>query len=103
MAEDPCYLRNQSRAAHHIYRRNTRMLRWSVFLWLLTVAALTFAAFVDVIAKLDWGYEVKDIWGGLLMIVFGCAFWGFATLINLVVLAISRRVYGPEPTGLNGG
>ena len=73
------------------------MLRWTVFLWLLAVAAFTVAAIVDVIAKLGWGYETKDIWGGLLMLVLGCAFWGFATLANHVVLAISRRLHGPEP------
>ena len=103
MTEDPRYVRNQSRAAHRLHRRNQRMLRWTVVLWLLAVAAFTSAAIVDVIAKVGWGYEAKDIWGGLLMLVLGCAFWGVATLVNRVVLGISRRLHGPEPTGPTEG
>lgn len=98
MAEDPRYLRNQSRAAHYRHRQNKRMLRWSMVLWLLGVAALTSAATADAIGKLGWGYATKDIWGGLLMLVFGCGFWVLATFVNYIVLAISRRIYGPEPS-----
>ena len=99
MKEDPRYLRNESRSAHRLHRRNTRMLRWSVILWLLAMAALTIVAGLDVLANLGWGYEARDIWGGFLMMVFGCAFWVFATFINHIVLAISRRLFGPEPAG----
>lgn len=37
------------------------------------------------------------------MVVFGCAFWVFATIVDNVVLAISRRMYGPEPNGPTEG
>ena len=75
------------------------MLRWTVILWLTAVVALTGAAVLDIVADLGWGYEAKDVWGGLLMVVFGGAFWVFATVVNHVVLAISRRLYGTEPAG----
>lgn len=103
MNEDPRHLRNESRSAHRLHRRNMRMLRWFMILWLIGFAALTGAAAIDVIAHVGWGYEAKDIWDGLLMIVFGCAFWVFATIINHVVLGISRRLYGPEPAGPTEG
>lgn len=99
MKEDPRYLRNESRYSHRLHRRNKRMLRWGIMLWLLAVAAFTGAAVLDVIAHLGWGYEPRDIWGGLLMMAFGCAFWVFATFVNHVVLAVSRRLFGPEPAG----
>lgn len=103
MNEDPRYLRNQSRAVHRRHRRNKRRLRWFAVLWLTTIVGLTAAAWLDVAAKLGWGYEPKDIWGGLLMIVFGGLFWVFANLVNDLVLAISRRLYGPEPAGPTEG
>ena len=103
MNEDPRNLRNESRSAHRLHRRNMRMLRWFMILWLTGFAALTGAAAIDVVAHVGWGYEAKDIWDGLLMIVFGCAFWVFATIINHVVLGISRRLYGPEPAGPTEG
>lgn len=103
MNEDPRCLRNESRAAHRLHRRNKQMLRWTVVLWLMAVVAFTGAAVLDVVANLGWGHEAKDIWGGLLMAIFGCAFWGLATVVNHVVLAISRRLYGPEPTGPTEG
>jgi hypothetical protein len=99
MNEDPRYLRNQSRAVHRTYRRNKRGLRLGVTLWLLVFALITCAAAVDVSAKLGWGHEAKDIRDGLLMIVFGCGIWVFGKFVNDLVLALSRRWYGPEPTG----
>jgi hypothetical protein len=99
MSEDPRYLRNQSRAVHRLHRRNKRSLRRITILWLAAFAVLTAAACLDVAAKLGWGHEAKDVWGGLLMIVFGGLFWVFANLVNDLILAISRRFYGPEPTG----
>lgn len=99
MNEDPRYLRDESRSAHRLHRRNKRILRWAMVLWLIAVVGFTTAAAFDVIADLGWGYEARDIWGGLLMVAFGCAFWAFATLVNHMVLTISRRLYGPEPTG----
>ena len=97
--EDPRYLRNESRAAHRLHRRNTRVLRWMMVLWVGVFACVTGAAALDRIVDLGWGYEAKDVWGGLLMMAFGCGFWLFATFINHVVLAFSRRLFGPEPTG----
>jgi hypothetical protein len=75
------------------------MLRWMTILWLLAFAWITGAAALDLIWNLGWGHEPRDIWGGLLMMVFGCAFWVFATFINHVVLSVSRRLFGPEPAG----
>lgn len=103
MDEDPRYLQNESRSAHRLHRRNMRMLRWFMILWLTGFSAVIGAAAIDVIAHVGWGFEAKDIWGGLLMIVFGCAFWVLATIINHVVLGISRRLYGPEPGGPTEG
>ena len=99
MSEDPRYLRNQSRAVHRTYRRTKVALRWTIILWLLAVLAFTGSAILDVVGHFGWGYEARDIWAGLLMIVFGGAFWAFATFITHVVLGISRRLYGPEPDG----
>ena len=99
MAEDPRYLRNQSRVVHRLHRRNKWLLRWGVTLWLIAVLAFTAAAAFDVIANLGWGHEPRNIWIGLLMAAGGCAFWVFATTVSNVVLAISRRLYGPEPMG----
>lgn len=99
MTEDPRYLRNESRAAHRGHGRTRRMLRWTVVFWLILAAAFTAAAAADVLLNLGWGYEARDVWGGLLMMAFGCGFWLFATFINHVVLAYSRRLFGPEPTG----
>ena len=99
MSEDPRYLRNQSRAVHRTFRRNKGILRWIMVLWLLAVLAFTSTAIFDVVGDLGWGYETKDVWAGLLMVVLGGAFWAFATLISHVFLGISRRLYGPEPDG----
>lgn len=103
MSEDPRYLRNQSRAVHRTYRRTQGILRWTLVLWLLAGLTFTSAAIFDVVGNLGWGYETKDVWVGLLMIVLGGAFWAFATLITHVVLGISRRLYGPEPDGPTEG
>lgn len=103
MSEDPRYLRNQSRAVHRTYRRTKVALRWIIVLWLLAVLAFTGSAVLDVVGRFGWGYEAKDVWVGLLMIVLGGAFWAFATLILSVVLGFSRRLYGPEPEGPTEG
>lgn len=97
--EDPRYLRNESRAAHRLHRRNTRVLRWMMVLWVGVFACVTGAAALDLIVDLGWGYEAKDVWGGLLMILGGCAVWAFATAVNHLGLAMSRRLFGPEPSG----
>lgn len=99
MAEDPRYLRNESRAAHRAYRRNQRMLRWMALLWLILVGGITSAAAADAILNLGWGYETKDIRGGLLMIFGGCVIFAFVAAVNRLVLAMSRRIFGPEPHG----
>ena len=99
MAEDPRYLRNQSRSVHRIYRRNKRIIHWGVVLWLVVASGLSAVATLDVFTNRGWGYGTKDIWAGFLMDLFGLALWVFATAVNNLVLAISRRVYGPEPTG----
>lgn len=72
-------------------------------LWLLAFAWITGAAALDLIWNLGWGYEAKDFWGALLMLFGGCVFWAFATAMNHVVLAISRRLLGPEPIGPTEG
>lgn len=72
-------------------------------LWLVFVLAMTGAGIFDVVWDFGWGYKAKDVWGGLLMLALGGAFWAFATLIAHVLLAISRRLYGPEPEGPTEG
>lgn len=77
--------------------------RWIAVLWLVVVLTITGAAIVDLVWDLGWGYQPKDVWVGLMMVIFGGAFWSFATFIAHVVLGISRRLYGPEPEGPTEG
>jgi hypothetical protein len=98
MQQDPEYLKNQSRYLHRLHRRNRRFLRYFLALWFALFASLTAAAALDVVVKLGWNYTMKDVWGGIGMMVGGCLFWLFARGIMSMTLAMSRRIYGPEPT-----
>lgn len=75
------------------------MLRWFTIVWLLAVSAFTLVATLDVVGGGGRGHEAKDVWIGLSMLAFGCAFWVFATIIGRVVLGVCRRLYGEDPGG----
>ena len=75
------------------------MLRWFVIIWLMFGVIITGAAVLNVFGDFGWGYGTREIWAGLLMLVFGCGFWVFATVISRLVLGVSRRLYRPDPGG----
>ena len=99
MKEDPRYLRNQSRYLHRLHRRNARMLRWALRLWLLAMGAFALAAAVDATFDLGWGLEPAHVGVGILSMVAGCALWVLATFISHLTLEMARRLYGPDPGG----
>jgi hypothetical protein len=97
MKQDPAYRRNQSRYLHRLHRRNRRSIHFILVIWLVLVSAMTGAATLDVTVGLGWGFSSREVWGGVGMMLFGCVFWLFTRAIMSVNLAITRRLYGPEP------
>ncbi|WP_299543350.1 hypothetical protein [Phenylobacterium sp.] len=85
------------RSIYRWQRTNWRFMKVLMVLWFGVVGLITLSAAVDVIAGLGWGYQAKDIGGGLLMIALGGlaipVFW----VIKTLVVSITRGIYGPEP------
>jgi hypothetical protein len=65
--------------------------------WFIVLAIMTTIAAIDVLGHRGWGYHPSDVWGGLLMMVFGVPALGVFMLIQSVVEAWTRRIYGPDP------
>ena len=79
-------------------RTNRRHLTGFLALWFGVLGLFTASAAIDVFGRLGWGFQLKDVLGGLLMIALGFLFWGFSALIQDVLSALTRRVYGPDPS-----
>jgi hypothetical protein len=85
------------RSIHRWQRTNWRFTKVLMVLWFGVVGLITLSAAVDVIARLGWGYQAKDIGLGLLMIAVGGlaipVFW----VVKSLVASITRGIYRPEP------
>jgi hypothetical protein len=97
MKQHPDYLRNQSRYAHRLYRRQRRFLRYFTWAWLIVFCSLAAVATLDVLVDVGWGYTMGDVWTFVAFAAGGCFIWLFSRAVLSLVLGISRRVYGPEP------
>jgi hypothetical protein len=79
-------------------RATRRHLKVFLILWYVVLGVITSCAAIDVFGHMGWGYRLKDFLGCLLMMVLGIPMWLFFTLIQDIVGAWTRRVYGPDPS-----
>ena len=80
------------------HRAMKRYIKVFMVFWFGVVGLITGSAAIDVFGHMGWGYRLNDVLGGLLMMVLGVPAWFFFTLVQDVVSAWTRRVYGPDPS-----
>jgi hypothetical protein len=79
-------------------RRTQRHLKLFMVFWFGALGLITCSAAIDVFGHMGWGYHLKDVLGGLLMMGLGLPAWGFFVLIQDIVSEWTKRVYGPDPS-----
>ncbi len=79
-------------------RRIRRNLKVFMGLWFTVLGVLTGSAAIDVFGHMGWGYHLKDVQIGLLMMVLGIPAWAFFAVVQDIVGAWTRRFYGPDPS-----
>jgi len=86
------------RFAYSNQRKTRRSMKVFMAFWLGILGLFCICAALDVFGHLGWGYQLKDVYSALLLMIFGLLFWGLFALIQEVVSGITKRAYGPDPS-----
>jgi len=65
-------------------------------IWEVVILTMTAAAAADVLGPFDWGYETRDIWGGLMMSLLGVGALAFFWVIHRIMERLNAFIYGPD-------
>lgn len=96
MLQDPEYLKNQSRRRHADYRWNRAYQNGITALFVVIFGTLSLAALVDRLAGAGWGLA-PHLWPSVGFVMFVLVAWIIHRLMTKLILAYTRRTYGPDP------